>query len=426
MSAGRCALLALACLVLAQAAAVAAWHRRPAAATAELVGGGGRDLGDVYVELEPGEFAGTLLLGGMRGLVTDLLWMRAIGAKERGRFYESVALFQLISRVQPRFEQVWEYMAHDLAYNIAFETGREEDKWAWYLAGIEANVRGVERNPRSARLLRHLAWMFHHKGETLMERVVEHDWSGLLGPVLARPVYGVPAVAHGTARRTDDDRALAVDLAAGALARDDAVLVLDRGTLVATGRVAEAAGDGAVRVALDHPLPAGASGDLRAVAALSNFQLAARFYRASLALSEALDLPRYGYVRRMIPLGIESDGNRLRNAGAHRAALRRYLEALEEWQRARAWAEDPANLPEPDAAARARASYERNEGLLRRRSAHLARLLAEREALGERAAAAILERRFDEARALLDGDGWRESLPVAGGVRWYDEVAREG
>ena len=143
------------CLLLAQVCAHFAWQVRPLPVTDEDLSTE-VSIDEVLTDLQPGEFAGTLLLGGFRGLVTDLLWMRALRAKDQGRYYESVALFQLISRVQPRFEQVWEYMAHDMSFNIAHQVEGQSEKWAWFLAGVQAQARGVERNPRSSRLWRYL------------------------------------------------------------------------------------------------------------------------------------------------------------------------------------------------------------------------------------------------------------------------------
>jgi len=61
----------IACLIAAQVVAAFAWPQRPAAATSEYLAAD-ENLGEVFVEMEPGEFAGTLMLGGLRGLVTDL------------------------------------------------------------------------------------------------------------------------------------------------------------------------------------------------------------------------------------------------------------------------------------------------------------------------------------------------------------------
>lgn len=178
----------VACLLCAQLVGGWAWGHRPVVQGRATVAAEGSSVREMFVDLEPGEFAGTLLLGGFRGLVIDVLWLRAVTAKERGRYYESVALFEMISKAQPRFEIVWNYMAWDMAYNIAYEVDDRHGKWLWFLAGIEANAKGARRNPQSERILRHLSWMFFHKGENFTERVEAHDWERVLGPILER--YG--------------------------------------------------------------------------------------------------------------------------------------------------------------------------------------------------------------------------------------------
>ena len=199
----RWALGGVMCVLASAVLSAVAWQQRPAAAQAELLGVESTSLTEVYAELEPGEFAGTLLLGGMRGLVADLFWLRAIEAKDQGRYYESVALFQLLSRLQPQFEQVWEFLSHDLAYNIPRSMPTQDEKYAWFVAGIEANARGCVRNPRSSRLMRHLAWMFFHRGAKFASFVQEdrfqHHLDGLLQrhgltPFFERTLDRIPAV----------------------------------------------------------------------------------------------------------------------------------------------------------------------------------------------------------------------------------------
>jgi hypothetical protein len=177
MNGKRLAALGIACLVLAQV--VLSFGVVPKQPRSSLPEGW-------FADLPPGEQVGLLMLGGFRGLAIDLLWLRAVNAKDEGRFFESVALFDLISRVQPRFERVWEYMSWDLAYNIAHEMDDPDGKWSWFLAGVEVQARGTQQNPQSRRLLKQLAWLFHHKGESFTDRIVATDFSGLLNPILSR------------------------------------------------------------------------------------------------------------------------------------------------------------------------------------------------------------------------------------------------
>lgn len=308
----------------------------------------------------PGELTGTLLLGGFRGLACDILWMRADAAKESGRFYESVALFEGISRIQPRFEQPWQFMAWDLAYNLSHEVEDRRAKWAWILAGIRTGVRGCERNPQSERLLRHLAWIFQHKGDLFHDEIEAASWADLLNPLLVRVNLQVP---------------------------------------------------------LAHQVPLFAAG-----AGLSNFSIAAQLYRGCVALGEGRDggYLRGQFIRRMIPLGIEHDGNLIRNRGRHLIALRRYLDALRAWEPVVAWSKAGKDT---DADAHQRRvtfeSYERNEGRLRRKAAAMAGALAPAD-LAESTSAAILARQWDTVEAALARPGWAE-VRATGRIRWLDE-----
>jgi hypothetical protein len=173
-------------LILSQVLAYVSWEQRPAA---QDTTGQGADL---RAELDPGEFAGTLMLAGLRGVAIDLLWLRAANAREQSHGYESVALTSLISRVQPRFETVWNYLAWDLAYNLAADTDDPEEKWQWFQAGIQAGMRGIERNPQSYRITSNIAWMFFHKGDDFLERIESAQWKPVLAKVFA--VHGEQAV----------------------------------------------------------------------------------------------------------------------------------------------------------------------------------------------------------------------------------------
>jgi hypothetical protein len=314
---------------------------------------------DVYGALKPGEFAGTLMLGGFRGLACDLLWLRAESAKDKGQFYESLALAGSISQIQPRFEQIWEYMAWDMAYNIAAEIEDGDGKWAWYVAGVEVNVRGCQRNPQSERLMRHLAWMFHHKGDDFRERIEAAEWATRLNPLLARLNAQLPE---------------------------------------------------ARRLSL---LPVGTG--------LGNFQLSERLYSAALLLCDLNGKRPLPYLQRMVAIAIERDGNRLRNRGEHLAALRRYLESLAAWERVRAWSTEPgADAEDRQDRHVAHDLAEHNDGRLRRKCALLALRLADDAAHGQRLAQLIDERRFAQAGQELAGTGWRTTVAQER-VRWLDE-----
>lgn len=106
----------------------------------------------------------TIALGGFRGILADVLWMRAGTLQDEGRFFELVQLADWITRLQPRSPPIWAYHAWNMAYNISALMPSPEDKWRWVRNGLLLlRDDAMVRNPASARLHQELAWMFLHK-----------------------------------------------------------------------------------------------------------------------------------------------------------------------------------------------------------------------------------------------------------------------
>ncbi len=106
----------------------------------------------------------TVALGGFRGILADLLWMRAGRLQDEGRFFELAQLSDWIARLQPRSPAIWAYHAWNMAYNIPALLPDPADRWRWVKAGISLlRDDGMALNPGSARLHRELAWLYLHK-----------------------------------------------------------------------------------------------------------------------------------------------------------------------------------------------------------------------------------------------------------------------
>ncbi len=108
----------------------------------------------------------TVAMGAFRGLVVDVLWMRADRLKEEGQFFDAKQLAEWISILQPRFATVWEFHAWNMAYNIsvAIPATQPEQRWQWVKNGYELlRDKGIPLNPRSILLYRELARIFQHK-----------------------------------------------------------------------------------------------------------------------------------------------------------------------------------------------------------------------------------------------------------------------
>jgi len=108
----------------------------------------------------------TVAMGAFRGLVVDILWMRADMMKEQGKFFDAKQLAEWISLLQPRFSSVWEFQAWNMAYNIsvAIPASQPEQRWRWVRNGYELlRDKGIHYNPKALILYRELARIFQHK-----------------------------------------------------------------------------------------------------------------------------------------------------------------------------------------------------------------------------------------------------------------------
>ena len=81
----------------------------------------------------------TTATGAFRGLVVDILWMRADKLKEEGQFFDARQLAELITILQPQFASVWEFHAWNMAYNIsvAIPATQPDQRWQWVKNGYE-------------------------------------------------------------------------------------------------------------------------------------------------------------------------------------------------------------------------------------------------------------------------------------------------
>lgn len=106
----------------------------------------------------------TVALGGFRGVIADMLWLRVSRLQEQRRFVELVQLSDWVTKLEPYMPEVWIFHAWNMAYNVSVLLPRPEDKWRWVKNGIELlRNEGIVLNPRSAKIHRELGWIFQHK-----------------------------------------------------------------------------------------------------------------------------------------------------------------------------------------------------------------------------------------------------------------------
>jgi hypothetical protein len=108
----------------------------------------------------------TVAMGAFRGLLVDILWLRADKLEDQGEFFDAKQVAEWITTLQPRFTSVWEFQAWNMAYNIsvAIPATQPEERWRWVKNGYELlRDRGISLNPKSISLYFEMARIFQHK-----------------------------------------------------------------------------------------------------------------------------------------------------------------------------------------------------------------------------------------------------------------------
>ncbi len=106
----------------------------------------------------------TVALAGFQGLIADMLWLRIYRLQDEGQYFEIVQLADWITKLEPRFTDVWVFHAWNMAYNISVMFPDPPDRWRWVQHGIRLlRDEGLRHNPADPKLYQELGWLFQHK-----------------------------------------------------------------------------------------------------------------------------------------------------------------------------------------------------------------------------------------------------------------------
>jgi len=106
----------------------------------------------------------TVALGGFRGLLADMLWLRTSSLQSQGKYFEMVQLASWITKLQPKFTGATAYLAWNMAYNISVTFTSPVDRWRWVQRGIELiRDEALNYNANDPLLYRELGWIYQHK-----------------------------------------------------------------------------------------------------------------------------------------------------------------------------------------------------------------------------------------------------------------------
>ena len=122
---------------------------------------------DTPENIPPSLVFATIATGAFRGLIVDILWMRADKLKEEGQFFDAKQLAEWITILQPRFASVWEFHAWNMAYNIsvAIPETQPDQRWQWVRNGYELiRDQAIDKYKlKNITLFRELGRIFQHK-----------------------------------------------------------------------------------------------------------------------------------------------------------------------------------------------------------------------------------------------------------------------
>jgi hypothetical protein len=83
--------------------------------------------------MEEGFFAA---LGGLRSLLSEIVWFRADRLQEEGRYVELAQLAHALALAEPHTPEIWSYAAWNLAYNVSVMMPTPEDRWRWVQSAL--------------------------------------------------------------------------------------------------------------------------------------------------------------------------------------------------------------------------------------------------------------------------------------------------
>ena len=114
-------------------------------------------------EIDPASETMKLASLGLRGVAVNMLWMQAIEHKKREEYDELASSLKALTKLQPNFVKVWEYQAHNLAYNVSMEFDDYEYRREWVNRGLKFMKQGVKHNRKDHRITDMLGFMTGNK-----------------------------------------------------------------------------------------------------------------------------------------------------------------------------------------------------------------------------------------------------------------------
>lgn len=124
------------------------------------------DLGEISPASETMKLASL----GMRGVAASMLWKKSHEYHVSHEWDRLKATLNNILLLQPHFDKVWEFQAHNLAYNVSTEFDDYRQRYEMVREGTEFLTKGVRQNTKAPRLIWYTGWFYGSKLGTSDEK----------------------------------------------------------------------------------------------------------------------------------------------------------------------------------------------------------------------------------------------------------------
>ena len=114
-------------------------------------------------EIDPTSETIRLATLGMRGIASNILWYKANEYKKVEDWANLSAAVEQITKLQPNFFKIWDFQAHNLAYNISVEFDDYRDRYKWVIKGIQFFQEGQKYNQNDPRFENRIGWTIGQK-----------------------------------------------------------------------------------------------------------------------------------------------------------------------------------------------------------------------------------------------------------------------
>ena len=122
---------------------------------------------------EETSFFSLFFFGGFRPLYIESLWTKADRLFAEGRYWEVVAVFDRIARLDPKNGRVWLHLGKVMTLDIAQSEVERNERWRWFRKALSHVERGIANNPENFELreLRYWIYFDHIARDAQLDRV---------------------------------------------------------------------------------------------------------------------------------------------------------------------------------------------------------------------------------------------------------------